>query len=433
MADAMLIALTLLALGLSAPALFDTKKILRLDVAGGLLTLTWLIPQAYALRHDPFAWYYDLSFTYGYIFACIALLAIGSLIGRSLAERRLGNEITARQDFSSELYEPRKLADAAIAMALLGGIGFILMAREAQNFGVQEQWTGIITLYYLLSQFMIFGGTLGILVYTKYRNRRGLIAYFAMLIVATPVFLLFVRRSVLFQIAAITLGAIVLNRNIKIPRFLLTMGLIVSVLILNGAGAIRQHVINEGGTIVSAFTEGVMFKDNFTGGEVVAAELKSAISDIELARATNNFKPFVMVWNVAVSQYVPKFLVGEEFKSSLLVDDENTSVFQSYFAAGATRTGFAESFTGYWYFGPFIYLIIGILFGRLWVYTTRNDIRAQHIYLVFLLYSLLTITESISRIVVTAPIILTSIWLSFKYAQRRPHGVDAVGRISQSG
>ena len=285
MADVMLAALTVLALALSMPMLLDTKNILRLDVAAGLLTLTWLIPQAYALRYDPFSWYYDLSFTYGYIFACIALLAVGSLIGRRLAERRSLHESASLAGAANARYDPGKLGIAAILMTAFGGVGFVLMAQESQNFGDQEQWTGIITLYYLLSQFMVFGGTLGILVYMHYQSKRGLIAYLAMLFVATPVFLLFIRRAVLFQIAAITLGAVSLNRSIRIPRTLLISGLVVSVLILNGAGAIRQHIFIEGGTIVSAFTEGVMFKPNLAGGDVVAAELKSAVSDIEIARA----------------------------------------------------------------------------------------------------------------------------------------------------
>ena len=433
MADVMLAALTVLALALSMPMLLDTKNILRLDVAAGLLTLTWLIPQAYALRYDPFSWYYDLSFTYGYIFACIALLAVGSLIGRRLAERRSLHESASLAGAANARYDPGKLGIAAILMTAFGGVGFVLMAQESQNFGDQEQWTGIITLYYLLSQFMVFGGTLGILVYMHYQSKRGLIAYLAMLFVATPVFLLFIRRAVLFQIAAVTLGAVSLNRSIRIPRTLLISGLVVSVLILNGAGAIRQHIFIEGGTIVSAFTEGVMFKPNLAGGDVVAAELKSAVSDIEIARSTNQYRPFVMLWNIAVSQYVPGFLVGDQTKASFLISDSNTSVQQSYFADGATRTGFAESFSGYWYFGPFIYLAIGILFGRLWVLTNMRDIKAQHTYLVFLLYSLLTITESISRIVVISPIIMSSIWLSFKFAQRKPTGQSAMGSMSLPG
>ena len=433
MADVMLAALTVLALALSMPMLLDTKNILRLDVAAGLLTLTWLIPQAYALRYDPFSWYYDLSFTYGYIFACIALLAVGSLIGRRLAERRSLHESASLAGAANARYDPGKLGIAAILMTAFGGVGFVLMAQESQNFGDQEQWTGIITLYYLLSQFMVFGGTLGILVYMHYQSKRGLIAYLAMLFVATPVFLLFIRRAVLFQIAAITLGAVSLNRSIRIPRTLLISGLVVSVLILNGAGAIRQHIFIEGGTIVSAFTEGVMFKPNLAGGDVVAAELKSAVSDIEIARSTNQYRPFVMLWNIAVSQYVPGFLVGDQTKASFLISDSNTSVQQSYFADGATRTGFAESFSGYWYFGPFIYLAIGILFGRLWVLTNMRDIKAQHTYLVFLLYSLLTITESISRIVVISPIIMSSIWLSFRFAQRKPTGQSAMGSMSLPG
>lgn len=433
MADAMLIALTVLALCLSAPALFDTKNILRLDVAGALLTLTWLLPQAYALRGDAFTWYYDPSFTYGYVFVCIAMLSLGSLMGRRNAERNIASGKVVKEDLSIDRYDPKKLSNAALVMTVLGGAAFVLMTREAQNFGIQEQWSGVITLYYLLSQFMVFGGALGILVYMQYKEKRGLIAYLAMVAVATPIFLLFVRRSVLFQIAAITIGAVIVNKGIKIPRTLLIGGLVISVLILNGTAAIRQHVFNEGGTIVSAFTEGVMFKENFVEHEVIAAELRSAISDIEVARATNHYKPFVMLWNISVSQYVPGFLVGDELKSSFLIADDSRSVLQSYFTDGATRTGFAEAYSGYWYFGPLIYLVIGIVFGRLWVLTNMKDIRAQHTYLVFLLYSLLTITESISRMLVTAPIILISIWLSFKYARRPVVDERAIKWISQPG
>ena len=433
MADVMLMALTLLAIVLSAPAFIDTRNVLRLDVASGLMIAAWLLPQAYPLRNDPFSWYYDLSFTYGYVFVCIALLAIGSLIGRRLAERSFANEALAGQK-APVLYDARRLAIAALVMTAIGGVAFGLMARAAQGFGVQDQWSGIITLYHLLSQFMVFGGTLGILVYMQYRDKWGLVAFFAMIVVAVPIVVIFVRRSVLFQIGAATLGAFMLNRDVRLPRLPVAIVLAISILILNGAGPIRQHIFYEGGTIVSAFTEGVIFREAFSDEKFFfSAELKSAASDIEIARATDRYKPFVMLWNIGVSQYVPGFLIGDELKSSFLIPDENRSVYQSYFAEGATRTGFAESFTGYSYFGPFIYLIIGILFGRLWVLTTRKDIKAQHIYLVFLLYSLLTITESISRMVVTAPIIMTSIWVSFKYAQRRPHEVGAVGRVSLPG
>lgn len=433
MADVMLMALTLLAIVLSAPAFIDTRNVLRLDVASGLMIAAWLLPQAYPLRNDPFSWYYDLSFTYGYVFVCIALLAIGSLIGRRLAERSFANEALAGQKVPV-LYDARRLAIAALVMTAIGGVAFGLMARAAQGFGVQDQWSGIITLYHLLSQFMVFGGTLGILVYMQYRDKWGLVAFFAMIVVAVPIVVIFVRRSVLFQIGAATLGAFMLNRDVRLPRLPVAIVLAISILILNGAGPIRQHIFYEGGTIVSAFTEGVIFREAFSDEKFFfSAELKSAASDIEIARATDRYKPFVMLWNIGVSQYVPGFLIGDELKSSFLIPDENRSVYQSYFAEGATRTGFAESFTGYSYFGPFIYLIIGILFGRLWVLTTRKDIKAQHIYLVFLLYSLLTITESISRMVVTAPIIMTSIWVSFKYAQRRPNEVGAVGRVSLPG
>ena len=433
MADAMLLALTLLALLLCAPALTDTRNILRLDVASGMMIAAWLLPQAYALRGDPFSWYFDLTFTYGYIFLCITLLALGSLIGRRLSERRLVSEGFAQQDIPLEFYDPKRLAIAALAMTGLGGAAFTLMARDAQNFGIQDQWSGVITLYYLLSQFMIFGGTLGILVYMQYKEKWGLVAYLAMILVAVPIVLLFVRRSVFFQIGTVTLGAFMLNKGVRLPRVPLALGLAISVFILNGAGPIRQHIFYEGGTIISAFSEGVIFQDIFSGEQFFSAELKSAISDIEITRATNHFKPFVMVWNHAVSQYVPGFLVGDELKSSLLMADENRSVYQSYFAEGATRTGFAEAFSGYWYFGLLLYLAIGIIFGRLWILTHKRDIKAQLIYLIFLLYSLLTITESISRMVVISPIILISIWLSFKYARRRvvvdriPNGIVLPG------
>ena len=435
MADIMLMALTLLAIVLSAPALTDTRNILRLDVASGLMIAAWLLPQAYPLRNDPFSWYYDLTFTYGYVIVCIVMLAVGSLIGRRLAERHLASLTPAQQLAPVQRYDQKRLAIAALAMTGVGGVAFALMAREAQNFGVQDQWTGVITLYHLLSQFMIFGGALGILVYMQYKEKWGLVAYIAMIVVAVPIVVIFVRRSVLFQIGTITLGAFMLNKGMRLPRLPLALVLAISVIILNGAGPIRQHILYEGGNIVTAFTDGAIFRETFTEDKFFfSAELKSATSDIEIARATNHYKPFVMLWNIAVSQYVPGFLIGDTAKASLFIADENRSVYQSYFAEGATRTGFAESFTGYSYFGPFIYLIIGILFGRLWILTTRNDIRAQHIYLVFLLYSLLTITESISRMVVTAPIILTSIWLSFKFAQRRPtKHTPMVGGISLPG
>ena len=201
MADVMLMALTLLAIVLSAPALTDTRNILRLDVAAGIMIAAWLLPQAYPLRSDPFSWYYDLTFTYGYVIVCIVLLAIGSYIGRRMADRQLASIAAGAASSPIQQYDQKRLAIAALVMTALGGVAFGLMAREASNFGVQEQWTGVITLYHLLSQFMIFGGALGILVYFQYKEKWGLVAYLAMLVVAVPIVVIFVRRSVLFRSA----------------------------------------------------------------------------------------------------------------------------------------------------------------------------------------------------------------------------------------
>lgn len=392
--------------------LANPKNIIRFDVATSLIILVWLIPQQISIQNDIFAAYYDLDTTFYYIVICFVAL----LLGHWLAIRNNSNATFDNRHYVEE-YNSKKLARAAMAMVALGGAAFILMARESVNFGVQEQWSGIITFYYLLSQFLMFGGILGIIVYTRYRERGGLYAYLLLIAIAVPVFFLLVRRSVLFQIVAVTIASLIFNKNLKIPRTFAVAGIVIGALILNSAGAIRSHVFYEGGTVFTAFTEGAVFEGDGLHEGLVAGELKSAVSDIEIARITGNYRPFQMLWNIAVSQYIPGFIVGDELKASLLIDMSNKTVMQDYSLDGSTRTGFAEAYSGYWYFGTLIYFALGWIYGRLWLRSNMSSPRSQYLYLAFLLYALLTVTESISRLVVTAPIILISTWLAFGYAK----------------
>jgi hypothetical protein len=409
-----LLAITMLATSYAIWGLLQPARLYRFDCAVSLMFMAWVIPQMLIIETTEFQRYHDYTFAWAYILVCQILAYVGFLFGKfTLRKQLILNSIP--YDFSL-----RKANFACAVIIIIGFFGFGLMAREAEGTGLTGEWSGIITFYYLIGQFILYGGALAWLFYLHKRNRISLIIFIMMLAVAIPVVLYLARRGILFQVGFAILAGAYLVRKFELTRTAAATGILIGFVILNTAGNIRAHIESDNGTLVSSITSGAavssvnIFEDN------PAPEIKSALTDIEITRASGKFEPFVALWNTLVLQYVPAFIVGKDFKDSLRVDREAETTIQRFEMTGATRTGFAEAYTGYSYFGVFLYLLIGIYQGRMWVRAESGDIRSQYYYIIVMNYSLLTITESISRFLVTLPIIYGIGYLVFRYIEKLP-------------
>lgn len=403
-----------LAIAVAIRGFINTRTIVRYDVGASLMVLVWLVPQMLAIELGSAKSYFDTEPTFWFIFLCLAMLNIGFLFGTRYKVRELTASVVP---YSA--YDPERLGYATFAIGLVGLVAVYLMVGEAQNFESNEQWSGVVTFYFLLSQLLIIAGAIGLIHYLYSGRKIGAVVYLALLVVAIPIATLLVRRSVLFELAVVSLGAYIFIRQFKVPRVVVIAGALLGAIILNGAGDLRKYVAEEDGNLVTALSAEVVGGERVIETENPAAELRSAIADVELARRSGNYEPFVMLWNLTVSQYIPSFIVGQQVKQSYLIVSEEGEHYRDFAMEGATRTGFAEAFSGYWYFGLIFFFVIPYIFGRLWIKANAGDVKAQILYLIFLLYGLLIITESISRLIVTAPIFWTVIQCVLLYSRKK--------------
>jgi len=406
-----LIIITALACFYVAWGFVEPSRLYRFDCAVSLMFLAWLIPQMIIIEQTEFRLYFDFSFTWGYVFAC----QLGAYVGFFYGNRASSLKFKNYESIYS--FDIRKANRAAIILISIGFLGFFLMAREANDLGISGEWSGVITFYYLIGQFILFGGSLAWLLFLHEKKKVSLIIFVSMIIVALPVVLFFARRGILFQVGfAVFSGAYLVSRYLP-PRISVMIGIILGVLVLNSAGNIRAHIERENGTLISSVTSGDAFNTVNIYEDNPASEVKSALTDIEIARNSRNFQPLVALWNTFVLQYTPAFIFGRDFKEGLMIERQADTVIERFSMVGSTRTGFAEAYTGYWYFGILIFLGIGVYQGKMWGAAKSGDIRSQYYYVIVMNYSLLTVTESISRFFVTLPIIYGIGFLVFRYAK----------------
>lgn len=406
-----LLIITLLAAGYVVWGLVQPSRLYRFDCAVSLMFLAWVIPEMIIVETTEFRRYFDYTFTWAYILACQIFAYIGFAYGNYATRQN----VTAAP--STYRFDLNKANVACSVTIIIGFIGFVLMAREAGGTGLDGEWSGVITFYYLLGQFILYGGAMAWLLFLHKRSNISLIIFVMMLVVAIPVVLYFARRGILFQVGFATLAGAYLVWKFTPPRMLVVAGILMGVVILNTAGNIRSHIERENGTLVSSITSGAAFDSVNIFEDNPAPEIKSALTDIEITRLSGDFEPFRALWNTFVLQYTPAFIVGKDFKDSLRVDRQGETSIQRFAMIGATRTGFAEAYTGYWFFGVLIYFAIGLYQGRMWVRAETGDIRYQYYYIIVMNYSLLTITESISRFIVTLPIIYGIGYVLFRYIE----------------
>lgn len=110
------------------------------------------------------------------------------------------------------------------------------------------------------------------------------------------------------------------------------------------------------------------FKMSFTNKDLtVGMDLGNAAQAIEYCRTNNDYNYALTIWNNFVQLYVPRFLVGQSFKDSLIFKFEHETYAQSLTHGVTTLTGFYDSFSAFSFLGFIIFYILGYILGRIWV------------------------------------------------------------------
>jgi hypothetical protein len=377
----------------------------------------WLLPQAWAIEREGLSSAFDPTPAWNYMTLCVILLVFGYLGGRAVSRQRL----QAQKDEISSMYSEKRMTHAATALLAVGTISFILMSRSAADVENQTMWTGIITMYALFAQCLVFAAALTFLIYLRTKQRSALILFCIATAIFSPVLLFAVKREFLFEFAIIVVCGLHFVRGFVPPRPLLLIACAIGAFIVNNAGDLRGYIKVNDTSLVGALTSQDFYSSQTTTAATPKApEVEGAVTDIAIAIEQGGYVPFRAIYNGAIWRYFPAFIFGREAKNRMMIQDDQDLLSNRYFTSGATRTGFSDTFKDYWYFGVFAFALLGFFYGSVFELASAGGLRGQYLYVSMLGTGLHGITHAFQEFVCTLPFLMLVIWLPFRYARITP-------------
>ena len=390
-------------------------------VAGSMLMWFFLLPQAWRVEAAGDLNDFEPTLTWGYMILCMAMTAIGFRAGS------IGSAVAGRNDLASvsDRYDLDKLLIGAVLLVAIGGIAQILLSRQVATMQLGDVFTGALAFYVMISALLIYGASLGWLLYLYTGDKRALVLALIGLAVTAPTILFAARRELSFTVASVIFLGIWFVRKKAISRLLLIPLVFLGAVLVNQAGAIRGYITKEDSSLIGALSTDKL--DDSSRNKNNYDEMASGISDIAVASWSGDYAFFAPYYNTLIQLYVPAFIVGHDIKDALRADQDEvgSEYYSKYFANGATRTGFSDSFMSFHYFGCLIFFAISYFMGVLWKRANSGDILSQLYYMILLATGLKVFTESTSIFVGTLPLIVGSTYAIFRYA-RRPKTLTAL-------
>jgi hypothetical protein len=415
-----LIILSGLILALGAVPFFRPRSVFDYPFVVGMFLSVWFLPQAWNVEKLGLAGAFDPTLAWRYIILCIVFLVGGYLLGRGMNLQ----ETQTKQVEISAMYSEKRMSQASACLIAIGAFAYFMMSRMAETEEYSAGWTGVIVVYATLAQCLVFGAALTFLIYLRTKDKFSLVLFCIATAVFAPVLFISIKREFIFEFCVIILGSLYLVRNVVPSRLVLIAGCVIGAFIVNNAGDIRGYVKKNDATLVGALTDSDLItqangvKSSF---DPQAPEVNGAVTDIAIATDIGDYYPFTSIVNGLVSRYFPSFIFGRDAKNALMMKnrDENP-LLNRYYANGATRTGFSDTFQDFWYFGVFAFLGLGFFYGWTLNLAKMGGLRGQYLYVSMLGTGLHAITHSFAEFTAALPFLWIVVWLPFRYARITP-------------
>ena len=394
-------------------ALLRPATLFAYPVAGSLLMWVFLLPQAWRIESTGDLNDFEPSLTWGYMILCMVMTTIGFWAGG------MRTAVAGRNDLAGlrERYDFDKLLKGAVALVLMGGVAQILLERAVATMQAGDVFTGAVAFYVMASALLIYGASLGWILYLYTGNKKALTLAFIRLAVTLPTILLAARRELSFTVVSIIFLGFWFVKKRAISRLLLIPLVFVGTILINNAGAIRGYIVKENVTLIGALSADNL--EDTSRNKNNYAEMASGVSDIAITSWSGRYSLLSPYYNTLIQLYVPAFIVGHDLKDNLRVpEDESGDSYSKYFANGSTRTGFADSFQAFHYFGCVVFFVVSYLMGLLWKRANSGDILSQLYYMILLAAGLKVFTESTSIFFGVLPLMIGSTYAVFRYARR---------------
>ena len=357
----------------------------------GFIFLAYLVPQAIYIERDGTFDSFEGWVAWNYITLCLVAFHVGFLWARK-------KKVSANRLSMIPIQDKQLLWRAAFVL-FLGAVSLIRVREMAVAAELGSQWTGAITFFYLIFQCIFMALAVGIMRWLDGYRTVWLVIVIGALVFAAIAIGANAKRSLTAEVFLVLGVLAFFIKGWTPPRTLLLATMVCGTYLMQQIDTVREYVAAGHGNAFQAVAEGVPFQ-NFNYFEPTKApELTHAVIDIYRARQGFDYDGPVFLWNRMVHQFVPAFLVGQDIKDGLKIqrNREYMHGFDSYNWFGATRTGFSDSFAGYWHFGALMFALIGWIMGRLYKYAILGVRWAMFLYPLLVNDAMFMVTESTAR------------------------------------
>jgi hypothetical protein len=165
-------------------------------------------------------------------------------------------------------------------------------------------------------------------------------------------------------------------------------------------------------------------------------ELTNAVTRVDAFGQSGRYDFGLALWNDMVFNYVPRQIVGQEFKQSLMfsLPDVEYETLGYVGDSGTTWTGFANAFASFGYLGCLVFAFIGWAMGRIYNRACGDDLIAQVVYSLMLVNCGLVISHGTSFFFVPWPHIAVFLLSGLYWAKKPAAGLLGVeGPVALEG
>jgi hypothetical protein len=293
----------------------------------------------------------------------------------------------------------------AAVMALIGLWG----NWEIRNLPAEMtsgQWSGLPVAYLFFATVLTYSYALSANLWLRSRTKTALLVLAITCFIYFPLIIFSARRQPTAEFVLIPAVALWFVKRKNLPRIVPLLAVIGMLLFLPSTGDYRGAASAAEHQNGWERVRGIRFLKNLrmtmqSGGP----ELTNAAMKIEAVDQTHEFDLGASFWNALIAQYVPRQIVGQEFKDSLMMPVSSPEYqYLGYVPpTGTTWTGFATAFASFWYFGCLVFFIIAWAMALLYRRALGGDLVAQLLYAVMLVQTAMIVTHSTVEFVVSWP------------------------------
>lgn len=299
----------------------------------------------------------------------------------------------------------------SLSYIVIGGFFLIRLYLSGAKFASQA-WEGPWVIYLFFSGFMVFGFIVAADLYLQTGYKIDMVMMLLGGIYLLIRIIIHGRRSSAFILFVIIFGLVWFRKRIKIPVLLVfaitIIGLVISVNIHSYRKAIADK--QEFSKLLDIDFIG-KFVDSYREGQ--SSEVLNGCYIIETVDRTLSFDFGAYNWNAAVWTFVPRQIVGENFKQSLVIPfdiEENIyNVFGHIKRTGSTLTGVADCYLALYYVGSIKFFVIAFILGILYANAARGSTIAILLYLLLLPKGVFSLTHGTPQF--TNELVMTGVFL----------------------